>query len=333
MAARGVRILLISTGGAVLLAATAYAATYVSPWPAALVIRWAFDLGGRRTAQALGEHVPTGVAAQLNRPYGASADPDTLLDVFYPAALPSGAPRPTVVWVHGGGWVAGSKDEVGNYARILASHGYTAVAINYSLAPAHTYPLPVRQVNQALAYLSAHAASLHVDAGHFVLAGDSAGAQIAAQLANAITSAAYARRMGVTPAIGAAQLRGVILYCGPYEAARAAPRGSYGLFARTVLWAYSGRRGFAEDPLFAMAAVSHYLTERFPPTFLSVGNSDPLAPQSYRFAAELARHGVPVDTLFFPASARPTAHEYQFDLDHAEGELALRRSLLFLAAR
>jgi acetyl esterase len=334
MTRRGVSLLLWTGGGLALLAAVAYAALQLSPWPAALVIRWAFDLGGRRTAQAMREHVPTGVAAQLNRQYGASEDADTLLDVFYPAALPPEAARLTVVWVHGGGWVSGSKEQVDNYARILASHGYTVAAINYSVAPAHTYPLPVRQANLALSYLAAHAAGLHVDPGRFVLAGDSAGAQIAAQVANTITSSDYAQLLGVSPGIAAEQLKGVMLYCGPYDTQQAPARGLSGLFPRAVLWAYSGRRAFLEDPFFATAAVGRYLTERFPPSFISAGNVDPLAAQSYAFAAELVRRGVAVETLFFPAAARPaTAHEYQFDLDGAAGRLALSRSLAFLAGR
>jgi acetyl esterase len=323
--------LLFWTGGLALLVIAAYAALEVSPWPAALAVRYGFDLGARRTAQALAEHVPSGVAAQLDRQYGTAGDSDTLLDVFYPAALTDGQVLPTVLWVHGGGFISGSKEQVGEYARILAAGGYTVAAVNYSVAPTHTYPLPVRQMHQALGYLAAHAAALHVDAQRFVLAGESAGAQIAAQVANTITSARYAQQVGVTPEIRPTQLAGLILYCGPYEMGRLRGTLGYGLFARAMLWAYSGRRDFGADRAFAMAALRPYLTGRFPPSFISVGNADPLAAQSYALAAALASRGVRVDTLFFAADhVPPLAHEYQFDLDSAEGRLALERSLSFL---
>ncbi|HTC15807.1 MAG TPA: hypothetical protein VK695_08390 [Steroidobacteraceae bacterium] len=53
--------------------------------------------------------------------------------------------------------------QVGNYLRIFAAHGYTSVALDYSLAPAHTYPTPLRQANQALAFLVSQVTRLHVD--------------------------------------------------------------------------------------------------------------------------------------------------------------------------
>jgi acetyl esterase len=282
----------------------------------------------------LRQHVPSGVAAQLNEQYGSSGDPDTQLDVFYPTTLGRTAVLPTILWIHGGGWISGSKELVGNYLRIVAAHGYTTVALGYSLAPGHTYPTPLRQANAALGFLTANAARLHVDPGRLVVAGDSAGAQIAAQLANVVTVPEYAQRLGILPAIRPEQLRGLLLYCGAYEIRATHLHGGYGLYLRTLLWSYSGSRDFARDPLFATAAVLPHLSARFPPSFVSAGNADPLRAQSYALVAELARRGVSVDSLFFPDSFRPPVpHEYQFNLDGAAGQLALRRSLEFLARR
>ena len=313
------------------LALGAYVAFQVSPWPAALLIRHAFERNARAISAALTPHVPAGVAAQLDLPYDA-LDPHARLDVFYPVTLEPGQAAPlTIVWVHGGAWISGSKADIAGYARILAAHGYTVVGVDYALAPAHTYPTPVRQTNSALGYLQAHAARLHVDPSRLVLAGDSGGAHIVAQLANLITSAAYARRLGIVPAIGSAQLRGLILYCGAYDTVHVNLAGAFGGFLRTVLWSYSGSRNFAADPAFASAAVIEYLTAAFPASFISAGNADPLASQSQAFAAALAAHGVRTDALFFPHDYRPALpHEYQFNLDSAAGRLALERSLEFL---
>src|SRR5579862_7893481 len=261
-------------GGLTLLGAAYLLASQISPWPGALLIRWAFDADAHRVSRALAEHVPSGVAAQLNQHYGAPQDADTTLDVFYPAALErGGGVLPTIVWLHGGAWISGSKLQIANYAKILAGHGYTVVGLNYSLAPAQHYPTPVRQANQALAYLTANAARLHVDAAHLLLAGDSGGAHIAAQTANVITSPAYARLLHIAPAITPGQLQGMILYCGPYDT-RLIERAPRDFFLRTVLWAYSGHRDFATDPTFATAAVIDYLSGAFPPSFISVGNGD-----------------------------------------------------------
>ncbi len=61
-----------------------------------------------RAARAAAQHVPSGVAAQLDLAYGA-ANPDMRLDVFYAATLTGGEPRPTLVWVHRGGWISGNR--------------------------------------------------------------------------------------------------------------------------------------------------------------------------------------------------------------------------------
>ena len=109
-----------------------------------------------------------------------------LLDVHRPSA--TGAPLPALVWVHGGGFVGGSKDELAGYFKLIASNGYAVVAPRYALAPEHRYPTPTRQVMHALGYLKANAERLGIDGGRIALAGDSAGAQIAAQIAALVTS-------------------------------------------------------------------------------------------------------------------------------------------------
>jgi len=317
-----------------ILALGGYAAFQLSPWPSALAIRAAFDKGANTTSQALARHVPQGVSARLDERYDA-ADSDAHLDVFYPSEIEKGERAlTTVVWVHGGGWISGSKNQIANYLKILAGKGYTVVGVDYSVAPGKTYPTPLKQVNAALAYLERNARRLHVDASRIVLAGDSGGAHIAAQVANAVSVPAYAASLGIAPSIGRRQLRGVILYCGGYDFGKIDLDGPFGGFMRTVLWSYFGRKDYLAHPLFATASVVGYLTPDFPPAFISVGNADPLAPQSRVLAEVLAARGVRVDSLFFPDDTAPAlGHEYQFNLDNAAGRLALERSLKFLADR
>ncbi len=326
--------LLWALGVLAILALAGYAAFQLSPWPSALAIRAAFDKDANLRSQALARHVPPGVSAQLGERYD-DADPDARLDVFTPSETASGGRSlATVVWVHGGGWISGSKNQIANYLKILAGRGYTVVGVDYSIAPGKTYPTPLVQVNAALAYLERNAARLHVDASRFFLAGDSGGAHIAAQVANIVSVPAYAATLGIAPSIKRPQLRGVILYCGPYDLGRINFDGPFGGFMRTVLWSYFGRKDFRAHPLFATASVIDYLTPDFPPSFVSVGNGDPLAPQSRALAQALSARGVRVDTLFFSEETAPALpHEYQFNLDTEAGRLALERSLKFLAER
>jgi acetyl esterase len=319
------KALLLGCSTGILCIIAGYTAFQVSPWPSTLIWRRGWDRGGIATARALEKYVPAGVAAQLNEQYDPT-DSDARLDVFSPAFVQeTGGMLPTVLWMHGGSWISGSKDHVANYLRILASKGFTTVGVNYTLAPAQTYPTPVLQANAALAYIEKNASRLHVDSSKFFLAGDSAGAQIAAQLANAISVPSYAKDVGITPSISRSQLRGAVLHCGTYEVQLAN-------FSRTgVLWAYFGTKDFMKDPRIQQFSVARSITKEFPPVFLSSGNADALAPQSHLFASIAAKQGVVVDRLFFPPDHKPLVfHEFQFDLGSEAGRVALDRSVQFM---
>jgi acetyl esterase len=315
-------------GSAVVLMIAVYAAFHLSPWPTTLMLRRGWDKGGIATNNALQKYVPAGVAAQLNIPYDLS-DPDAVLDVFYPSTVEkTDKGLPTVVWVHGGSWISGSKDHIANYLKILAARGFTTIGVNYTLAPAKTYPTPVKQVNAALGFISKNAARLHADPARLFLAGDSAGSQIAAQVANIISVPSYATAVGVVPSIERSQLRGVVLHCGTYDAELAH-------FSRNgVLWSYFGTKDFMSDPRLSQFSVVHHVTSGFPPMFISSGNYDALAPQSYVFAEQVAARGVLVDRLFFSQASTPKVpHEFQFDLETDAGRLALQRSVAFMTER
>lgn len=301
-----------------------------SPWPGALLIRHAFTRDGRRIGEALARHVPPGITRLENQVY-AAGDPDARLDVFFPD---SAGLLPTIVWVHGGAWLAGSKDELTNYFRILAGRGFTVIGLEYGLAPRHRYPTPVRQVNEALAYIRANADRFHADTLRLFLGGDSGGAQIAAQVALVLTDSAFARAMGLRAGADGGLLRGLVLYCGPYDVGAVNLEGAFAGFLRTVLWSYSGRRDWPADTAFRRASVVNYVRGTFPPAFITVGNADPLAPQSRALAAALVKAGVTIDTLFYPADHPASLqHEYQFNLDLPEGRLALDRTVAFLHQR
>ena len=227
--------------------------------------------------------------------------------------------------------MSGRRQDVAHYLKILAARGFVVANVDYSIAPGATWPTPTRQVNAALSYLQAHADALNIDADRIVLAGDSAGAQIAAELANAITSPDHARRIGITPALAPRQLAGTLLFCGPYDAGLVQWDSPFAGFMRTVLWSYMGRKDFLDDPRLDTFSVVHHVTPAFPPAFISAGNADPLEPHSHAMAAALQKQGVRVDALFFPKDhALPLPHEYQFNLDSEAGRQAMERSVAFL---
>jgi acetyl esterase/lipase len=324
------RVFLWIAGIVVALAVVVVLAFRLSPWPSVAVIEYLFSKGDAASEARLLKHVPPDIAARLNLRYGPG--PDERMDVFRQENATS--VQPGLVWVHGGGWIAGSKEGVSNYLKVLAGHGYTAVAIEYSTGYRGTYPKPVEQVNAALGYVVAHAAELGIDPAGIILAGDSAGAQLAAQVSLLTTGPAYAAEVRIPPALEAGQIAGVVLVSGAYDLEGIDLNGKFGWFLEAVLWAYSGVRDFMNDPRFKLASVTEHVTAAFPPAFISSGNSDPLAPQAVQFSEALAKLAVPTETLFFPDDYSPALpHEYQFNLDEPAGAEALERILAFLAER
>jgi acetyl esterase len=305
-----------------------YGAYVLSPWPSVLLVRYAFDKDSAARNAALEKHLPRDVTELLDQRYGAAERMQ--LDVFHPRGGGAAA-LPTVVWIHGGAFIAGQKEDIAPYLRILAARGYTVVGVGYTTAPTAQYPTPTLEANEALRFLTANAARYRIDTTRLFLAGDSAGGQIASQLAVAIGESAYAASIGFTPSISRAQLKGVVLFCGVYDTSKMTLSGSFGGFLRTVLWAYFGVKTIANNPTLAQFSVPRHVTPLFPPAFVSAGNADPLGPQSVAMADAIRAQGVATDTLFFPADHKPPlGHEYQFNLDQDAGREALERLVAFL---
>lgn len=315
----------------VTVAAAVVAAFGVSPRPGSIIIRWAFNKGGKSTNKKLAPLVPDHIAGIEDISY-ADAGHGTTLDVWFPESVAETTETlPTIVWIHGGGWVAGDKSQIANYLKTLASHGFTVIGINYSLAPDQKYPKPVHQTNQALAYIKANAARLHADTSRIVLAGDSAGAHIAAQVAAITTSSSYASEVGVLPSLQPSELVGTVLNCGPYVPPMVRDAtGLGGWFVKTVAWAYIGTKDF-DAPVMAQADLIAHTTASFPPAWISGGNNDPLTAQGKAFATHLSSLGVDVETLFYATDHKPAlGHEYQFDLTLTDSKRALAETVSFL---
>lgn len=162
-----------------------------------------------------------GVGVSKNILYGDKPLQD--LDIYYPKPLAKAMQSkkatadnainhsyPMVVFVHGGSWESGNKDEYAFVGQSLAQAGYVTAVINYRKAPEHVYPDYVQDAAQAIAWSYKNAESLHADPKRLAVIGHSAGAfNAVAAVANEDFLAPY----GVKPN----DISAVIGIAGPYS--------------------------------------------------------------------------------------------------------------------
>ncbi|MSR98394.1 alpha/beta hydrolase [Arthrobacter sp. BL-252-APC-1A] len=316
---------------ATLTAAAAGTVLAVTPWPAALLIRGVFHRGARQLIDQMKPWSPQ-VPEHRNIKYQADGGARRL-DIYLPPGHTAETPAPVVFWVHGGAWISGSRRDVAPYLRMLAARGFAAVGVDYSVAPGSIYPRALQELNQAVQYLRDNAGDYGLDMDRVVLAGDSAGAQLAAQLAAAVSSPGYASELGISPGLSGPQLRGALLHCGVYDLeAMGKLTGILGWGFRTALWAYIGKRRFSETPAAEQMSVISHATAAFPPAFISGGNGDGLtAAQSVPFADRLESLGVAVTRSFWPQDLSPALpHEAQFQFSRPEARAVLDETADFL---
>jgi arylformamidase len=127
--------------------------------------------GRTNTAPAADLKVHRGVA------YAKPDNPQQMLDVYAP---PTGQRLPVVVWIHGGGWHRGDKADVDQKPRAFIDRGFVFVSINYRLFPHVTIKQIVEDVAKAIRWTRDHAQDYGGDPDRIIVAGHSAGAQLAA---------------------------------------------------------------------------------------------------------------------------------------------------------
>lgn len=200
--------------------------------------------------------------------------PEERLDVIRPAA--GATPRLPVVFIHGGGWVAGSKGRFYHRPLVkLADAGYPVFSLNYPLAPEHPHPAMLRSLLSGLAWLRrTHAVrEMH-------LIGDSAGGNLATMLGLALANPELLARFDTIDPATLPGVRSITSLYGVMD--RFTFREDGFPSARLFLQSYAGADALdATRPLALPVTpmdVGHF--PNLPPTFVAAGSKDQLARSS-----------------------------------------------------
>lgn len=124
-------------------------------------------------------------ADTLNVAYG--KDEKQKLDIYSAKGIESGTTSPVVIWVHGGGWRTGDKDNRSgsNLCQTWTKAGITMVNLNYRLSPDVVHPAHVQDIASGIAWVHKNIAEHGGDPKQVYLLGHSAGAHLVALVATA----------------------------------------------------------------------------------------------------------------------------------------------------
>lgn len=205
--------------------------------------------------------------------------------IYEPEAA-STDPRPVVVLAHGGGFVFCDLDTHDGLARALANGvGAVVVSVDYRLAPEHRAPAALEDVYAALVWVHANCAELNGDPTRLVVAGDSAGGNLAATVA-------VASRDRGGPALAAQVLMYPVIDDDfDTESYRTYAEGHFNTRAAMQWYWQQYAPGGADTPLISPAR-AETLSGLAPAVVVTAGR-DPLCSEGDAYAARLASDGVP----------------------------------------
>lgn len=144
--------------------------------------------GCHRRAQGQGQTkaaVPEGTWVMREVGYAGTENARQRLDLYLPEKAPAQGMRlPLVVFIHGGGWASGSKEDssLPVLLALIQDHAFVGAAINYRLTKEAGHPAQIHDCKAAIRFLRQHAAEYHIDPEKIAVVGLSAGGHLASLL-------------------------------------------------------------------------------------------------------------------------------------------------------
>ena len=225
------------------------------------------------------------------------------LRVYRPT--PPDGPSPAVVYFHGGGFVIGSLDTHDAACRQLAVQtGAVVVSVDYRRAPEHRYPAAAQDAEAATRWVADNAGALGIDPSRIAVAGDSAGGNLAAVVAQRCTARpgpVLAYQLLIYPMLD---------HSFDTESYRENGHG-YAVTIEHLRWYWSQYLGDRDDAEPSASPLRAADLAGLPPTYLVAAEHCPLRSENEAYAQRLRAAGVPVTYACYPG----VFHGF-FTLDH-----------------
>jgi len=265
----------------------------------AYVVKTCFNLLGRLGSSLLNFGLTRNLEVFSDLRYG--SDAAQRLDIFRPGST---NPRnlPVLVYFHGGGWISADKGIYAGVAATFSRNGFLTFNVDYRLAPKSRFPTPLQDATRAMDWIHRNVGHYGGDRSAIVLAGDSAGAQIAAWYASALHNNDLFHQIGSRGPANGVSVKGLLLFYGVYDF-DTVPDARFPfitLFARSFLG--DDPRSYARNS--ELASPIRQISRDLPPIWLCAGRKDGLFAQSRAYARALEDQGVHCRTLFFSEDDR-----------------------------
>ena len=229
--------------------------------------------------------------------YAAIGDQKLTLDLHTPARQ-SG---PLIVYVHGGAWRSGDKDDVPILDLVQA--GLPIASVNYRLTPEAPFPANIHDIKAAIRFLRATQTEHRLNAERIAIIGSSAGGHLAALVGVTNGNRDLEGRVGnhldqssavqaIVSYYGASNLTSILSQSTPHGLKMRKP----------ALQLLLGGQPDQKPDLARLASPVFHLDPKDPPLFLLHGDADPQMPpeQSSEFAAAYRKLGLTVEHLSLP---------------------------------
>ena len=251
-----------------------------------------------------------GVEVLRDIPYQPGGLREHTLDVYRPTTP---GPHPALLYVHGGGFRILSKETHWIMGLAFARRGFAVFNIGYRLAPQHPYPAAIQDACAAYAWVVQNAYRWDADPQHLVVAGESAGANLALSLAVAACferPEPWAKAVFDSGVVPGAVLPacGLLQVTDPERFRRRKPKLSRFVEDRVseVSHAYVGKDAVPggagldlADPLLLLEGNTQP-QRPLPPMFVPVGTADVLLDDTRRLGIALRHRGAVCETAYYP---------------------------------